>query len=291
MKTISKWLRCVVVAATASSLFANAGTITYYHNDLLGSPVAATNASGQVIWRETYRPYGERLTNDANSAGNKVWYTSRRQDADTGLVYMGARYYDPVVGRFMGMDPKLFDEANVHSFNRYAYANNSPYRYVDPDGRWAQLAVMAARPAAPYIAAGTIRAFAALGGLGSGIGLGIYNATHPEADANAAPSASEAKGDSKDSSKDTKRLFDKDQRERAKDRSRDSDGDPTCEYCGVKTTDQPGHPNSGQTDHIDAWSKGGRTSDENAAHACRTCNTSKGNRELGSEWVPPGPWR
>jgi RHS repeat-associated protein len=122
------------IATASASLFASAGTITYYHNDLLGSPVAATNASGQVTWRETYRPYGERLTNDANSAGNKIWYTSRRQDADTGLVYMGARYYDPVVARFMGMDPKAFDETNIHSFNRYAYANNNPLRYRDPDG-------------------------------------------------------------------------------------------------------------------------------------------------------------
>ena len=110
-------------------------TTTYYHNDLLGSPVAATDASGHVIWRESYRPYGERLTNDPASTANDVWYTSRRQDADTGLVYMGARYYDPVAGRFVSKDPVGFDEGNVQSFNRYAYANDNPYRYVDPDGR------------------------------------------------------------------------------------------------------------------------------------------------------------
>lgn len=112
-----------------------AGTVTYYHNDLVGSPVVATNASGQVIWRESYRPFGERLTNAAASANNDVWFTSRRQDVDTGLVYMGARYYDPVVGRFISKDPAGFDEGNIHSFNRYAYANNNPYRYVDPNGR------------------------------------------------------------------------------------------------------------------------------------------------------------
>src|SRR5215467_10972517 len=111
------------------------GTITYYHNDLLGSPVAATDSSGHVIWRESYRPYGERLTNDPASTGNDVWYTSRRQDADTGLVYMGARYYDPVAGRFVSKDPVGFDEKNVQSFNRYAYANNNPYRFVDPTGQ------------------------------------------------------------------------------------------------------------------------------------------------------------
>jgi RHS repeat-associated protein len=112
-----------------------ASTTTYYHNDLAGSPVAASNESGQVLWRESYRPYGERLTNSAASTDNKVYFTSRRQDAETGLVYMGARYYDPMIGRFISTDPKQFDEKNAQLFNRYAYANNNPYKYVDPDGR------------------------------------------------------------------------------------------------------------------------------------------------------------
>jgi uncharacterized protein RhaS with RHS repeats len=46
---------------------------------------------------------------------------------------MQARYYDPVIGRFYSNDPAGF--SNVHNFNRYAYANNNPYKYVDPDGR------------------------------------------------------------------------------------------------------------------------------------------------------------
>jgi hypothetical protein len=45
---------------------------------------------------------------------------------------MQARYYDPVIGRFMSNDPVGF--TNVHTFNRYAYANNNPYKYIDPDG-------------------------------------------------------------------------------------------------------------------------------------------------------------
>ena len=40
--------------------------------------------------------------------------------------------YIPALAR---VDPKRFDESNPHSFNRYAYANNNPYRFVDPDGR------------------------------------------------------------------------------------------------------------------------------------------------------------
>jgi len=45
---------------------------------------------------------------------------------------MQQRYYDPVVGRFYGNDPVGFRD--IHSFNRFAYANNNPYIYKDPDG-------------------------------------------------------------------------------------------------------------------------------------------------------------
>jgi RHS repeat-associated protein len=137
MSLLKRLLGCaaVVCGMLFGGMVQAATTITYYHNDLLGSPVAATDASAHVIWRESYRPYGERLTNDPASTGNDVWYTSRRQDADTGLVYMGARYYDPVVGRFVSKDPVGFDPGNIQSFNRYAYANDNPYRFVDPSGR------------------------------------------------------------------------------------------------------------------------------------------------------------
>lgn len=109
--------------------------VTYFHNDLSGNPVAASNSTGQVIWRESFRPYGERLKNDAASQTNSQWYTGHRQDADTGLVYMGARHYDALMGRFLSIDPAGFSESNPHSFNRYAYANNNPMKYTDPDGR------------------------------------------------------------------------------------------------------------------------------------------------------------
>ena len=137
---LTKLARLAVVlgAALSAPVALAAPTVTYYHNDLAGSPVVATNAQGQVIWRESYRPYGERLTNAPLSAPNDIWFTSRRQDAETGLVYMGARYYDPVVGRFYSTDSAGFVEGNVHSFNRYAYANNNPARFRDPTGAWAE---------------------------------------------------------------------------------------------------------------------------------------------------------
>jgi RHS repeat-associated protein len=56
-------------------------------------------------------------------------------DPETGLVYMQARYYDPVVGRFLSIDPTMSAAGNTFNFNRYDYANNNPIANVDPNGR------------------------------------------------------------------------------------------------------------------------------------------------------------
>ena len=54
---------------------------------------------------------------------------------------MQARYYDPVIGRFYSNDPvdvlgHITRENPIHGFNRYAYGNNNPYLYTDPDGQF-----------------------------------------------------------------------------------------------------------------------------------------------------------
>ncbi|RYH63146.1 MAG: hypothetical protein EON54_08675, partial [Alcaligenaceae bacterium] len=116
---------------------ASAQTVTYFHNDIAGTPMLATDAAGAVVWKENYLPYGYRQVADPASGGNKLWFTGKAYDPETQLSYMGARYYMPLLGRFTGIDPVEFVPEQPHSFNRYAYANNNPYRYVDPDGRYA----------------------------------------------------------------------------------------------------------------------------------------------------------
>jgi RHS repeat-associated protein len=118
--------------------------ITYFHNDVSGTPMIATDASGNVLWKETYQPYGSRLNNQVASGNNKLWFAGKPYDGSTGLSYMGARYYDPVLGRFMAVDPKGVNPDGIHGFNRYAYANNNPYKFVDRDGRAATLVIPAA---------------------------------------------------------------------------------------------------------------------------------------------------
>ena len=107
------------------------GDVTYIHTDGLGSPVARTNATGAVISRTRYEPYGYV----AAGATPTIGFTGHVNDADIGLTYMQQRYYDPVAGRFLSVDPVVTDANTGGSFSRYAYADNSPYKYIDPDGR------------------------------------------------------------------------------------------------------------------------------------------------------------
>ncbi|MFJ4257474.1 RHS repeat domain-containing protein [Pseudomonas monteilii] len=125
---------CTTLLCMAMVNNAMAAVVTYYHNDISGSPIAATDAAGNLKWKESYKPYGDKLTRSAASSDNKIGFHGKAHDDSTGLSYMGARYYDPVLARFIGVDPEGFNPGSLHSFNRYTYANNNPYRFVDPDG-------------------------------------------------------------------------------------------------------------------------------------------------------------
>jgi RHS repeat-associated protein len=104
----------------------------FQHTDALGSPVAVTNQAGQVVERNEYEPYGA-VIGKPNYQG--IGFTGHVQDAATGLTYMQQRYYDPQVGLFLSVDPVTALSSPVAMFNRYKYAANNPYRFVDPDGR------------------------------------------------------------------------------------------------------------------------------------------------------------
>ncbi|HEX7801988.1 MAG TPA: RHS repeat-associated core domain-containing protein [Pseudoxanthomonas sp.] len=107
----------------------------YQHTDALGSPVAVTDAAGAVIDRTNYEPYGAAINEPAYDG---IGYTGHVQDGATGLTYMQQRYYDPMCGCFLSVDPVAADPNTGAHFNRYSYANNNPYKFTDPDGRKAR---------------------------------------------------------------------------------------------------------------------------------------------------------
>jgi len=132
---VSTFLICVFLLATMFSATARAEVTCYYHTDHLGSPLAMTDAAGSVVWRRNYKPFGEEI-NLGGLARNTHKFTGKEFDPGTGLYYYGARYYDPVIGRFITVDPAKGKPGNPQSWNRYVYCLNNPYKYVDPNGRF-----------------------------------------------------------------------------------------------------------------------------------------------------------
>jgi RHS repeat-associated protein len=112
---------------------ASGSSVSYLHTDALGSPVARTSQTRSVISRTRYEPYGATVAGSAPPQG--IGFTGHVNDPDTGLVYMQQRYYDPIAGRFLSVDPVTTDAKTGDFFGRYHYANNNPYKFVDPDGR------------------------------------------------------------------------------------------------------------------------------------------------------------
>ena len=112
--------------------------ITWLHHDHLGSAVAGTKADGTTAWTEKYTPYGISMVNAADN-DNQAGFTGHIKDSDTGLTYMQARYYDPVIGRFLSHDPVTFmsSSGDPSYFNRYSYAFNNSVNLVDPNGMYA----------------------------------------------------------------------------------------------------------------------------------------------------------
>ncbi|WP_190294966.1 RHS repeat domain-containing protein [Marinobacter sp. R17] len=128
---IANTLAALAVMLIAVSRLNAAEVVTYYHNNYLGSPIAATDSSGAVIWQQAYDPWGLKLTTNTDERG----YTGNWLDEETGLADHKARWFTSAIGRFTAIDPVKWHESDIQSFNRYAYAGNNPYSNTDRDGR------------------------------------------------------------------------------------------------------------------------------------------------------------
>jgi RHS repeat-associated protein len=111
------------------------GTETYYHDDLLGTPVAITDTAGVVVWRGETLPFGTELE-ATGERDDRYTFAGHEYDAELGLHWMHARSYDAETGRFIRPDPARGDPAAPQSWNRYAYVGNNPLRYTDPTGEY-----------------------------------------------------------------------------------------------------------------------------------------------------------
>jgi RHS repeat-associated protein len=101
----------------------------------MGSAQFITDSAGRVTYKTAYTPYGEKIAD--KTEGKKVihyGYTGQEEDDNTGLMYYGARYYDPEIARFIQADTMVPDPTSSQDFNRYMYCLGNPIRYNDPTG-------------------------------------------------------------------------------------------------------------------------------------------------------------
>jgi len=109
------------------------GNIFFLHADGQGSVRLVTNLSGQVVAEYSYDAFGNQL--EGEEGWNPFKYCGifgYREDEETALMKVGARYYDPTIGRWIQKDPIL------DGFNWWIYCENDPVNGVDPKGTQAR---------------------------------------------------------------------------------------------------------------------------------------------------------
>jgi RHS repeat-associated protein len=106
-------------------------TTEYFLTDALGSVRQLTDASGEVQSVASYEPFGVPITNGASSYG----FAGEWQDP-TGLVFLRARFYSPVTGRFISRDPYWGYLVSPQTQQPYAYSGNNPVNLTDPTGKY-----------------------------------------------------------------------------------------------------------------------------------------------------------
>jgi RHS repeat-associated protein len=104
------------------------GSALFFVGDHLGTTRGVTDAQGNLSSSVTYDSFGYVTT---GAAGTNYTYAGREFDADIGLFYYRARWYDPRQGRFISEDPIGF---NGRDINLYGYVWNNPVNHRDPFG-------------------------------------------------------------------------------------------------------------------------------------------------------------
>jgi RHS repeat-associated protein len=114
----------------------------HLHLDHLGTTRLVTDDASRRLAEHAYYPFGTELQLAAELPEIRMKFTGHERDTIPGeihtLDYMHARYYAASMGRFLTIDPAMDVEKiarNPQSWNRYAYVDNSPVRFDDPDGR------------------------------------------------------------------------------------------------------------------------------------------------------------
>jgi len=145
-----RWRNFVVTPGSAEIVVSrntdHTTSTTFVLSDHLGSSDAVLDKTGALLVAESFTPFGARRNGatwiGVPSSGDAQQFANTTRDGFTGhemadavgLVHMGGRVYDPVVGRFLSVDPIVGRTRDSQSVNPYAYVGNRPVSATDPTG-------------------------------------------------------------------------------------------------------------------------------------------------------------
>jgi RHS repeat-associated protein len=141
----------VVKTNNDSGTIVAASRIDYWHKDALGSIVAVSDRTGAVIEQVAFDAWGKRTRSNGMAdptvepAHGDRGFTGHEHLDEVQLVHMNGRVYDPLLGKFLSVDPVVGNPNDLQTYNRYSYVYNQPTRYADATGMcpWCPLAFIA----------------------------------------------------------------------------------------------------------------------------------------------------
>ncbi|MEU9737518.1 RHS repeat-associated core domain-containing protein [Streptomyces sp. NPDC048002] len=122
----------VVAMRTTQDTTAAGGKLTYLMADTQASTQLAVDATTGTTTRRRYTPFGDERSGTL-PAGTDHGFLGKTEDTSTGLSLLGARAYDPHLGRFLSPDP-LSLPYEPQNLSAYSYSHNDPVNFSDPSG-------------------------------------------------------------------------------------------------------------------------------------------------------------
>ena len=107
-----------------------------------GDVVALVDGAGKVVVEYSYDAWGQPLTitgsmMDTLGKANPLRYRCYVYDEETGMYYLGSRYYNPVMGRFINADNVIPGiGGDLRGYSAFAYCFNNPINMCDLSGHW-----------------------------------------------------------------------------------------------------------------------------------------------------------
>ncbi|MEU6352381.1 RHS repeat-associated core domain-containing protein [Streptomyces sp. NPDC047072] len=135
--TSADGVRYISIAGETVATHSSDGKFTYLVPDRQGTGTLQIDSQTQQVVRRQYKPFGETRDQSGTWVGQQG-YVGGVQDDNTGLTNLGAREYDPTIGRFLSPDPVL-DPGDPQSWNAYDYAADTPVTASDPSGTCADI--------------------------------------------------------------------------------------------------------------------------------------------------------